>query len=98
MVCADWTELERKGGNQGQGGGGGVGGGQQQHGCFICGKMLSTRLTLKRHIEQQHHQPLHSAVCTICHKVFRTLNSLNNHKSIYHRKPKWSTPSSTINS
>ncbi len=96
MVCADWTELERRGGNQGQGVG--FGGGQQQYGCSICGKMLSTRLTLKRHVEQQHHQPLHSAVCTICQKVFRTLNSLNNHKSIYHRKPKWSTPSSAINS
>nr|BAU79438.1 broad1 isoform A-Z4-2 [Planococcus kraunhiae]BAU79442.1 broad1 isoform B-Z4-2 [Planococcus kraunhiae] len=94
----DWAELEQRSGNQGKGvgEGGRVSGSQQQHGCFICGKMLSTRLTLKRHIEQQHHQPLHSAVCTICHKVFRTLNSLNNHKSIYHRKPKWSSPSPAV--
>lgn len=56
------------------------------HRCEVCGKLLSTRLTLKRHTEQQHLQPLHSARCTLCHKVFRTLNSLNNHKSIYHRR------------
>ncbi|OAD60966.1 Broad-complex core protein isoform 6 [Eufriesea mexicana] len=52
--------------------------------CDVCGKTLSTKLTLKRHKEQQHFQPLNSAVCALCHKVFRTLNSLNNHKSIYH--------------
>lgn len=57
--------------------------------CDVCGKMLSTRLTLKRHKEQQHFQPLHRAVCTVCNKVFRTMNSLNNHRSIYHRKIKW---------
>ncbi|XP_050538135.1 broad-complex core protein isoforms 1/2/3/4/5-like isoform X2 [Daktulosphaira vitifoliae] len=74
----DWSEA-----------GGGVGGGSAETlSCFVCGKRLSTRLTLKRHIEQQHNQPLHSAVCNVCNKVFRTLNSLNNHKSIYHRKPK----------
>ncbi|XP_049694103.1 broad-complex core protein isoform X3 [Helicoverpa armigera] len=56
------------------------------HRCDVCGKLLSTRLTLKRHTEQQHLQPLHSARCSLCHKVFRTLNSLNNHKSIYHRR------------
>ncbi|OWR53164.1 broad-complex isoform Z4 [Danaus plexippus plexippus] len=56
------------------------------HRCEVCGKLLSTRLTLKRHTEQQHLQPLHSARCSLCHKVFRTLNSLNNHKSIYHRR------------
>ncbi|XP_045772485.1 broad-complex core protein isoform X1 [Maniola jurtina] len=56
------------------------------HRCEVCGKLLSTRLTLKRHTEQQHLQPLHSARCGLCHKVFRTLNSLNNHKSIYHRR------------
>lgn len=58
------------------------------HRCDVCGKLLSTRLTLKRHTEQQHLQPLHSARCGLCHKVFRTLNSLNNHKSIYHRRQK----------
>ncbi|XP_015437688.1 PREDICTED: broad-complex core protein isoform 6 isoform X3 [Dufourea novaeangliae] len=56
--------------------------------CDVCGKTLSTKLTLKRHKEQQHFQPLNSAVCALCHKVFRTLNSLNNHKSIYHRRQK----------
>ncbi|XP_058794668.1 broad-complex core protein isoform X8 [Phymastichus coffea] len=56
--------------------------------CDVCGKTLSTKLTLKRHKEQQHYQPLNSAVCGLCHKVFRTLNSLNNHKSIYHRRQK----------
>ncbi|XP_023248039.1 broad-complex core protein [Copidosoma floridanum] len=56
--------------------------------CDVCGKTLSTKLTLKRHKEQQHFQPLNSAVCGLCHKVFRTLNSLNNHKSIYHRRQK----------
>ncbi|XP_026814664.1 broad-complex core protein isoforms 1/2/3/4/5-like isoform X2 [Rhopalosiphum maidis] len=75
----DWSEA---------GGGGVSGGGAETLSCFVCGKRLSTRLTLKRHIEQQHNQPLHSAVCNVCNKVFRTLNSLNNHKSIYHRKPK----------
>ncbi|XP_060862623.1 broad-complex core protein isoforms 1/2/3/4/5-like isoform X1 [Metopolophium dirhodum] len=75
----DWSEA---------GGGGVGGGGAETLSCFVCGKRLSTRLTLKRHIEQQHNQPLHSAVCNVCNKVFRTLNSLNNHKSIYHRKPK----------
>ncbi|KAG5683055.1 hypothetical protein PVAND_012362 [Polypedilum vanderplanki] len=58
------------------------------HRCDVCGKLLSTKLTLKRHKEQQHLQPLNSAVCNLCHKVFRTLNSLNNHKSIYHRRQK----------
>ncbi|XP_043270407.1 zinc finger protein 716-like [Venturia canescens] len=53
--------------------------------CDVCGKTLSTKLTLKRHKEQQHFQPLNSALCILCNKVFRTLNSLNNHKSIYHR-------------
>lgn len=76
--AADWSEA----------GGGVSGGGAETLSCFVCGKRLSTRLTLKRHIEQQHNQPLHSAVCNVCNKVFRTLNSLNNHKSIYHRKPK----------
>jgi hypothetical protein len=56
--------------------------------CDVCGKMLSTRLTLKRHKEQQHLQPLHNAVCNVCNKVFRTMNSLNNHRSIYHRRVK----------
>ena len=59
------------------------------HRCDVCGKMLSTRLTLKRHKEQQHLQPLHNAVCNVCNKVFRTMNSLNNHRSIYHRRAKW---------
>lgn len=58
------------------------------HRCDVCGKLLSTKLTLKRHKEQQHLQPLNNAVCNQCHKVFRTLNSLNNHKSIYHRREK----------
>lgn len=58
------------------------------HRCDVCGKLLSTKLTLKRHKEQQHLQPLNNAVCNLCHKVFRTLNSLNNHKSIYHRRQK----------
>lgn len=58
------------------------------HRCDVCGKLLSTKLTLKRHKEQQHLQPLNNAVCTVCHKVFRTLNSLNNHRSIYHRRMK----------
>ncbi|GLV40794.1 broad [Carabus blaptoides fortunei] len=56
------------------------------HRCDVCGKLLSTKLTLKRHKEQQHLQPLNNAVCTLCNKVFRTLNSLNNHRSIYHRR------------
>ncbi|XP_053610072.1 broad-complex core protein isoform X4 [Plodia interpunctella] len=63
------------------------------HRCEVCGKLLSTRLTLKRHTEQQHLQPLHSARCNLCHKVFRTLNSLNNHKSIYHRRQRGVPPS-----
>nr|WOP32336.1 broad-complex [Galeruca daurica] len=58
------------------------------HRCDVCGKLLSTKLTLKRHKEQQHLQPLNSAVCCLCRKVFRTLNSLNNHRSIYHRRQK----------
>lgn len=58
------------------------------HRCDVCGKLLSTKLTLKRHKDQQHLQPLNNAVCTLCHKVFRTLNSLNNHRSIYHRRQK----------
>ncbi|XP_056631318.1 broad-complex core protein isoform X2 [Diorhabda sublineata] len=58
------------------------------HRCDVCGKLLSTKLTLKRHKEQQHLQPLNSAVCGLCRKVFRTLNSLNNHRSIYHRRQK----------
>lgn len=58
------------------------------HRCDVCGKLLSTKLTLKRHKEQQHLQPLNNAICNLCHKVFRTLNSLNNHKSIYHRRQK----------
>lgn len=58
------------------------------HRCDVCGKLLSTKLTLKRHKEQQHLQPLNNAVCNLCQKVFRTLNSLNNHKSIYHRRQK----------
>ncbi|KAH1016248.1 hypothetical protein HUJ04_007502 [Dendroctonus ponderosae] len=58
------------------------------HRCDLCGKMLSTKLTLKRHKEQQHLQPLNNAVCQLCQKVFRTLNSLNNHRSIYHRRQK----------
>ncbi|XP_060803476.1 broad-complex core protein isoform X4 [Amyelois transitella] len=62
------------------------------HRCEVCGKLLSTRLTLKRHTEQQHLQPLHSARCSLCHKVFRTLNSLNNHKSIYHRRQRGAPP------
>lgn len=61
------------------------------HRCDVCGKMLSTKLTLKRHKEQQHLQPLNNAVCNLCNKVFRTLNSLNNHKSIYHRRQKHHT-------
>ncbi|XP_060521500.1 broad-complex core protein-like [Cylas formicarius] len=56
------------------------------HRCDVCGKSLSTKLTLKRHMEQQHLQPLNTAVCNLCRKVFRTLNSLNNHRSIYHRR------------
>ncbi|XP_024868972.1 zinc finger and BTB domain-containing protein 42-like [Temnothorax curvispinosus] len=56
--------------------------------CDVCGKTLSTKESLKRHKEQQHFQPLNSAVCALCHKVFRTLNSLNNHKSLYHRRKK----------
>lgn len=62
------------------------------HRCDLCGKMLSTKLTLKRHKEQQHLQPLNNAVCHLCQKVFRTLNSLNNHRSIYHRRQKWTLP------
>lgn len=58
------------------------------HRCDVCGKLLSTKLTLKRHKEQQHLQPLNNAVCSLCQKVFRTLNSLNNHRSIYHRRQK----------
>lgn len=58
------------------------------HRCDHCGKLLSTKLTLKRHKEQQHLQPLNNAVCNLCNKVFRTLNSLNNHRSIYHRRQK----------
>ncbi|XP_022917101.1 broad-complex core protein isoform X4 [Onthophagus taurus] len=65
------------------------------HRCDVCGKLLSTKLTLKRHKEQQHLQPLNAAVCTLCHKVFRTLNSLNNHRSIYHRRQKYGTSSNT---
>lgn len=82
----------------GVGGVGGGGGGSSRlllplplsacHRCDVCGKLLSTKLTLKRHKEQQHLQPLNNAVCNLCHKVFRTLNSLNNHKSIYHRRQK----------
>lgn len=53
--------------------------------CDICGKTLSTQLTLRRHKEHQHFQPLNSAVCSLCNKVFKTMNSLNNHRSIYHR-------------
>ncbi|KAG7188644.1 hypothetical protein KM043_008270 [Ampulex compressa] len=52
--------------------------------CDVCGKNLSTKLTLKRHKEQQHFQPLNSAVCALCHKpkvltsmTGLTLNSLN---------------------
>lgn len=63
----------------------------QQHDCNICGKILSSHLTLKRHKQQQHFSPLHSAICALCNKVFRTLNSLNNHKSIYHRRQKFSS-------
>ncbi|CAG9864961.1 unnamed protein product [Phyllotreta striolata] len=67
------------------------------HRCDVCGKLLSTKLTLKRHKEQQHLQPLNSAVCGLCRKVFRTLNSLNNHRSIYHRRQKDHANSSSHN-
>ncbi|KAK9739776.1 BTB/POZ domain [Popillia japonica] len=42
------------------------------HRCDVCGKLLSTKLTLKRHKEQQHLQPLNTAVCTLCHKPTRS--------------------------
>ncbi|KAG8223677.1 hypothetical protein J437_LFUL004042 [Ladona fulva] len=81
-VLEAWSGRRRTptGGREGHRGGG------EGLACNVCGKVLATAATLRRHKEQQHEQPLHAAVCPVCHKVFRTINSLHNHRSVYHRQ------------
>nr|BCX71423.1 broad protein isoform ZFd [Ischnura senegalensis] len=89
-VMEAWSGRRRTptvAGGRGEGparGAGGVGG--EGLACNVCGKVLASAATLRRHKEQQHEQPLHAAVCPVCHKVFRTINSLHNHRSVYHRQ------------
>lgn len=53
--------------------------------CPQCGKSLSDKYKVRRHIEDVHTPSNHSHQCSLCHRRYKTKNTLQNHMSIYHR-------------
>ncbi|XP_050739824.1 broad-complex core protein isoforms 1/2/3/4/5-like isoform X9 [Eriocheir sinensis] len=55
--------------------------------CPHCGKSLSDKYKVRRHIEDVHTPSAHTHECALCHRRYKTRNTLQNHMSIYHRRP-----------
>lgn len=56
--------------------------------CPHCGKILSDKYKVRRHIEDVHTPSSHGHECSLCHRKYKTRNTLQNHMSIYHRPPR----------
>lgn len=68
---------------------------EQQLCCPECGKVLRSRATLLRHIQDLHREQTQQFWCGRCQKSYRTRNSLLVHNSKYHPKNKTNITSTT---
>lgn len=57
----------------------------QQFKCF-CGKLLTSKQELSRHVSVQHKQNKRH-ICSVCQKVVTSLSNLQNHMMIAHKSP-----------
>ncbi|KAM3957756.1 uncharacterized protein ACR2FA_008192 isoform 2-T2 [Aphomia sociella] len=53
--------------------------------CSICGKVLCSKASLKRHIADKHAERQEEYRCTICERVYCSRNSLMTHIYTYHK-------------
>nr|AUF40285.1 zinc finger protein broad complex isoform Z2 [Plutella xylostella]AVP27100.1 broad-complex isoform Z2/Z3 [Plutella xylostella] len=53
--------------------------------CTLCGKVLCSKASLKRHIADKHAERQEEYRCTICERVYCSRNSLMTHIYTYHK-------------
>nr|XP_053610076.1 broad-complex core protein isoforms 1/2/3/4/5 isoform X8 [Plodia interpunctella] len=53
--------------------------------CSLCGKVLCSKASLKRHIADKHAERQEEYRCTICERVYCSRNSLMTHIYTYHK-------------
>lgn len=53
--------------------------------CQLCGKVLCSKASLKRHIADKHAERQEEYRCVICERVYCSRNSLMTHIYTYHK-------------
>ncbi|KAJ8895182.1 hypothetical protein PR048_000507 [Dryococelus australis] len=53
--------------------------------CRLCGKVLCSKASLKRHIADKHSERQEEYRCVICERVYCSRNSLMTHIYTYHK-------------
>jgi uncharacterized C2H2 Zn-finger protein len=53
--------------------------------CQLCGKVLCSKASLKRHIADKHAERQEEYRCIICERVYCSRNSLMTHIYTYHK-------------
>lgn len=59
--------------------------GKKLFSCSLCGKVLCSKASLKRHIADKHAERQEEYRCTICERVYCSRNSLMTHIYTYHK-------------
>lgn len=53
--------------------------------CQLCGKVLCSKASLKRHVADKHAERQEEYRCVICERVYCSRNSLMTHIYTYHK-------------
>jgi uncharacterized Zn-finger protein len=55
--------------------------------CVLCGRTISTKGSLKRHLETTHCIHVEPGHCHLCGKVTKNKDALRSHMRYHHQKP-----------
>nr|BCX71445.1 broad protein isoform ZFe [Pseudothemis zonata] len=58
---------------------------KRQFFCLLCGKMLCSKASLKRHVADKHEEKMEEFRCAVCERTYCSRNSLMTHIYTYHK-------------